>query len=152
MVICLERGADLHTAQLMKMPLIISCFKIQTGFSFLVPTDPGIPGKRAVKRVCVCRQLSHAGLISDTQAHRDSGIQDAWSVPLSRLVPHSHWCEWLMHRDQSAAISVPDIENHSETLKLDVICNIIISGWKTPFTAGNSDTANDVNDAVFVQK
>jgi len=91
MVICLERGADLHTAQLMKMPLIISCFKIQTGFSFLVLTDTGIPGKRAVKRVCVCnrhRQLSHAGLISDTQAHRDSGIQDAWSVPLSRLAQH----------------------------------------------------------------
>ena len=54
MVICLERGADLHTAQLMLLPLTVSCFnKIQIGFTFLVPADPGSPGQRAVKRVCV---------------------------------------------------------------------------------------------------
>ena len=54
-VICLERGADLHMAQLMPLPLTISCFsKIQIGFAFLVPAHPGSPGKRAVKRVCVC--------------------------------------------------------------------------------------------------
>ena len=53
--ICLERGADLHTAQLMPLPLTVSCFsKIQIGVTFLVPADPGSPGKRAVKRVCVC--------------------------------------------------------------------------------------------------
>ena len=33
MVICLERGADLHMAQLMPLPLTVSCFsKIQIGF------------------------------------------------------------------------------------------------------------------------
>ena len=54
MVICLERGADLHMAQLMPLPLTVSCFsKIQTGFTFLVPADPGRPGQRTVKRVCV---------------------------------------------------------------------------------------------------
>ena len=53
-VICLERGADLHMAQLMSLPLTVSCFsKIQIGFTFLVPAHPGSPGKRAVKRVCV---------------------------------------------------------------------------------------------------
>ena len=37
-VICLERGADLHTAQLMPLPLTVTCFsKIQAGFAFLVP-------------------------------------------------------------------------------------------------------------------
>ena len=52
MVICLDRGADLHTAQLMPLPLTVSCFsKIQIGFTFLVPAQPGSPGKRAVKRV-----------------------------------------------------------------------------------------------------
>ena len=52
-VICLEQGADLHMAQLMPLPLTVSCFnKIQIGFTFLVPADPGSPGKRAVKRVC----------------------------------------------------------------------------------------------------
>ena len=54
-VICLERGADLHMVQLMPLPLTVSCFsKIQIGFTFLVPAYPGSPGQRAVKRVCVC--------------------------------------------------------------------------------------------------
>ena len=36
-VICLERGADLHMPQLMPLPLTVSCFsKIQIGFTFLV--------------------------------------------------------------------------------------------------------------------
>ena len=53
-VTCMERGADLHMAQLMLLPLTVSCFsKIQAGFTFLVPAHPGSPGKRAVKRVCV---------------------------------------------------------------------------------------------------
>ena len=55
MMICLERGADLHIAQLMPLPLTVSCFsKIQIGFTFLVPAHPGSPRQRAVKRVCVC--------------------------------------------------------------------------------------------------
>ena len=55
MVICLERGADLHMAQLMPLPLTVSCFsKIQIGFTFLVPAYLGSPGKMAVKTsVCV---------------------------------------------------------------------------------------------------
>ena len=54
MVICLERGADLHMGQLMPLPLTVSCFsKIQTSFAFLVPAYLGSSGKRAVKRVCV---------------------------------------------------------------------------------------------------
>jgi len=37
----------------MPLPLTVSCFnKIQIGFTFLVPADPGSPGKRAVIRVC----------------------------------------------------------------------------------------------------
>jgi len=55
MIICLERGADFHTAQLMLLPLSVSCFsKIQIGFTFLVPAHPISPGQRAVKRLCVC--------------------------------------------------------------------------------------------------
>ena len=50
MVICLERGADFQTAQLMPLPLTVSCSsKIQIGFIFLVPAYPGCPGKEAVK-------------------------------------------------------------------------------------------------------
>ena len=48
-VICLERGAGLHMAQLMPLPFTVSCFsKIQIGFTLLV-----LAPKRAAKRVCV---------------------------------------------------------------------------------------------------
>ena len=47
MVICLELDADLHTAQLMPLPITVSCFsKIQIGFTFLVP-------------VCVCARARY---------------------------------------------------------------------------------------------
>jgi len=46
--------SDVQT-QLVPLPLTVFCFsKIQIGFTFLVPAHPGSPGKRAVKRVCVC--------------------------------------------------------------------------------------------------
>jgi len=42
-------------AQLMSLPLTVSCFsKIQIGFTFLVLAHLDSPGQRAVKRVCVC--------------------------------------------------------------------------------------------------
>ena len=46
-VVCLEQGADLHTAQLMPLPLTVSCFsKIQIGSTFLVLADLGSPQKK----------------------------------------------------------------------------------------------------------
>jgi len=46
MVICLELDADLHVAQLMPLPLTVSCFsKIQIGFTSLVPAHLGSPEK-----------------------------------------------------------------------------------------------------------
>jgi len=64
MVVCLEQGADLHMAQLMPLPLTVSCFsKIQIGFTFLVPAHLGCPGQRAC--VCVCVWLlSWAGVLA----------------------------------------------------------------------------------------
>jgi len=45
-VICLEQGADLHMAQVMPLPLTVSCFsKIQIGFTFLVLAHLVSPGK-----------------------------------------------------------------------------------------------------------
>jgi len=55
MVICLERGADLHMAQLMPLPLTVSYYsQIQIGFTFLVPAHPGslIPNKGPLNGVC----------------------------------------------------------------------------------------------------
>jgi len=61
-VICLERGADLHMAQLMPLPLTVSWI----GFTFLVPAHLGSPRKRAAKWVCVCVYI-HLSLICEVQ-------------------------------------------------------------------------------------
>ena len=67
MVICLEQAADLHMAQLMPLPLTISCSsKIQIGFTFLVPAHLGSPGKRAVKWVRVCVYTGQPALAGGT--------------------------------------------------------------------------------------
>jgi len=60
MIICLERGADLHMAQLMPLPLTVSFFsKIQIGFTFLVPAHSGSPGKGPLNG-CVCVPVAMA--------------------------------------------------------------------------------------------
>ena len=71
-VICQQRGADLHMAQPMPLPLTVSCFgKIQTGYTFLVPAHLGSPGQRAVKRVRVCVEYEKCKKTS-------SRSQNAW--------------------------------------------------------------------------
>ena len=53
MVICLERGADLHMAQLMPLPLTVSCFRLVLPFwywlTWVVPDKVALNGC-----VCVC--------------------------------------------------------------------------------------------------
>ena len=54
MVICLERGADLHMAQLMPLLLTVSCFsKIQIGLPFWYRLTLVVPEKGPLN-VCVC--------------------------------------------------------------------------------------------------
>jgi len=49
----------LHMAQLMPLPLTVSCFsKIQIGFTFLVPAHLGSPGKGPLNGgVCIQKNL-----------------------------------------------------------------------------------------------
>ena len=54
MVIYLERGANLHMAQLMPLPLTVCCFsKIQIGFTFLYRLTRVDPDKGPLNG-CVC--------------------------------------------------------------------------------------------------
>ena len=72
------------TAQLMPLPLTVSCFsKIQVGFTFLVLAHPGSPGQRAVKRVCV----SVCVCVNVTGA-RETLFKWAQSLGMT-----SHWCQ-----------------------------------------------------------
>jgi len=70
----------LRMAQLMPMPLTVSCFsKVQIGFTFLVPTRLGNPGQRAVIRVCVCVCVSGTGSpVFAAYCYRRAAV--AWSV------------------------------------------------------------------------
>jgi len=66
-------------AQLMPLPHTVSCFsKVQIGFTFLVPAHPGSPGKKVVKRVCVCVRacVSALGLLFGDR----NGIQSVISL------------------------------------------------------------------------
>ena len=78
-VISLERGADLHMAQLMPLPLTVSCFsKVQTGFTFVGPAHPGSPGKRAVERARINKRAC---------------VSISWCKPLVGVVLSGLHCE-----------------------------------------------------------
>jgi len=68
-------------AQLMPLPLTISCFsKIQIGFTLLVPVHPGSPEKSAVIRVCII--IINKALITVTlkiQQHYRSSLHSQFS-------------------------------------------------------------------------
>jgi len=100
MVICLERGADLHMAQLMPLPLTVSCFSIiQIGFTFPVPAHPGSPGQRAVKRVCVCVYIKPSCLRVTDRRRRCRLSQSRRRLPsvcrAEATGPSTH-CVWNM--------------------------------------------------------
>jgi len=72
-----------HTAQLMPLPLTVSCFsKIQIGFAFLVPAYPGSPGKRAVKRVMMMMMIyaSTRPFVILTKRHKDDQITQLFAL------------------------------------------------------------------------
>ena len=81
MVICLERDADLHMAQLMPLTLTVSCFsKIQIGFTFLVVLEKG------PLNVCVCVH-AHA---RTKQQHVTFNLPTTLEYDLSFIVFQKH--------------------------------------------------------------
>ena len=95
-VICLERGAVLHMAQLMPLPLTVSCFsEIQTGFTFLVPAHLGSPGQRAVKRVCVYVQPPTSAVNVTLSAF----AAESW-----RLLSTDISCQWALSTKPTASV------------------------------------------------
>jgi len=70
MVICLDWGADLHMAQLMPLPLTVSCFsEIQIGFTFLIPAHLGSPGKGLLNGCCCCYGMCLEAWIDCLSSH-----------------------------------------------------------------------------------
>jgi len=128
MVICLERGAGLHMAQLMPLPLTVSCFsKVEIGFTFLVLAHQGSPGQWAIKRVCVCFRRATQKRVFD---------EDAFSVTYL-------WCEnWAgQYTETPEAIgiksvdfsdfSVNNLSYESQGLNKLRMCMALTHAWAT---------------------
>ena len=121
MVICLEWGADLHVAQLMPLPLTVSCFsEIQIGFTFLVPTYLGSPGKRAVKRVCVSWCMDQAGGVRS----RSTVSPPLRRSPLSRQPVLTH-----RHRRHVVITKSSSLPSGSPATRDTTRCTIIFIHW-----------------------
>jgi len=91
---CLEQGVDLNTAQLMPLPLTVSCFsKIQIGFTFLVPANPGSPRQHTrltalfpgLPRLASTRKVKPIWTLLKQETVSGSGIR--WAV--CKSAPHS---------------------------------------------------------------
>jgi len=130
MVICLERGADLHMAQLMLLPLTVSCFtKIQIGFSFLVPAHPDSPRQRPVKRMCVplscniCSQNYYYTTPIEWPLFRDNRYQKGkTTLDLNEARDDGVW-RWQWHQlDHIQTICTPlQTDNHASTQPLSFL-------------------------------
>ena len=114
MVICLERGADFHTAQLMALPLTVSCFgKIKIGFSFLVLAHLGSPGKKAIKRVCVCVCVVTVCVVNPSGyvlLKREKNLNTKWSFWRQVSPGHrqANLQQVTQHKQQEAQLSPRD--------------------------------------------
>ena len=131
MVICLERGADLHTTKLMPLPLTVSCFsKIQIFFTFLVPAHLGSPGKRAVKRVCVrccCCYLSEARCRLFAY-----GPADATAIPKPHhLLLHSNpdWFYFFWYRLNQVVLEKRPLNGCNSSSMCKKIIGILQFSW-----------------------
>jgi len=79
MVICLERGADLHMVQLMPLPLTLSCFsKIPMVLPFWYRFTRVVPDKGPLNG-CVCVHYKHSLLTagSDADQCQRGGVRGA---------------------------------------------------------------------------
>ena len=96
MAVCLERGANLHTAQLMPLPLTVSRFsKIQTGFTFLYRLTRVVPEKGAlngVVRVCNNVIFTWQVIFRTLYIGKSSVKQDHYDLRHS----DEHWLELII--------------------------------------------------------
>ena len=117
-VICLQQGADLHMAQLMPLPLTVSCFsKIQIGFTFLVPAHPGSPGKRAIKWVCVCHSATYNKsnwyILMQRRQYMVTSLEKVSELYNCMPVLTQHFNQSVTWLTENQDVKMQDIENYS---------------------------------------
>ena len=86
----------MHMAQLMPLPLTVSCFnKIQISFTFLISAYPGSPGTRAAKRMYILLLTCSEELVVQNLLHVRPlcrlCLQQSLNQPLGR---RRHALDW----------------------------------------------------------
>jgi len=81
-IIGLERGADLHMAQLMPLPVTVSCIsKIQIGLPFWYRLTRVVPDNRPLNGcVCVCVLTSREVCLLWMQQQQQQPVRRSWSM------------------------------------------------------------------------
>ena len=137
MVICLERGADLHMAQLMPLPLTVSCFSsIQTGFTFLIPAHPSSPRQRAVKHVLLCLLLSY----QMTHVRRSLAVD---------IILHKDW-RWVSIF--SVQFALPVSQGVLDLFRMQPVClrSLVAQIGTEPFSLGATTAVDRRSQAVHL--
>ena len=121
-VICLERGADLHMSQLMPLPLTVSCFsKIQIGLPFWYRLTWVVPEKGPLNG-CVCVFLqtqsksANCGPCRQTRRNEDGECEPVLSIAACKLV--NVVITGLLRYDQNCRITTYHTHTHAHTLLL----------------------------------
>ena len=100
-VICLEWGTDLHMAQLMPLPLTVSCFsEIQIAFTVLVPAHPVVPEKGPLNGcVCVHQSKILTCTLSTVGVRETKDLQHNWQTGPSTWQDHfiSDWLKTMFY-------------------------------------------------------
>ena len=123
----------MHMAQLMPLPLTVSCFsKIQIGFTFLVTAHLGSPGKGTVKRVCVCvccrseqpaerpAQAADEGFVRGTVSHSSRETQLVAAISADADGPSRLCSQWLSDSHQPGETPSLSVSSFTTTAAISI--------------------------------
>jgi len=148
MVICAEQGADLHMAQLMPLPLTVSCFsKIQIGFTFLVLAHRVVPDK-GLLNVCVC-QVTDSKILQEYITQEGHKLEIAPKPPMAVTNAVSWRSEGLKYRKNEVFLDVVESVNLLVSASGNVLRSEIVGAIKMRvYLSGMPELRLGLNDKV----
>ena len=148
MVICVEQGADLHMAQLMPLPLTVSCFsKIQIGFTFLVLAHRVVPDK-GLLNVCVC-QVTDSKILQEYITQEGHKLEIAPKPPMAVTNAVSWRSEGLKYRKNEVFLDVVESVNLLVSASGNVLRSEIVGAIKMRvYLSGMPELRLGLNDKV----
>jgi len=148
MVICAEQGADLHMAQLMPLPLNVSCFsKIQIGFTLLVLAHRVVPDK-GLLNVCVC-QVTDSKILQEYITQEGHKLEIAPKPPMAVTNAVSWRSEGLKYRKNEVFLDVVESVNLLVSASGNVLRSEIVGAIKMRvYLSGMPELRLGLNDKV----